>query len=575
MSRVLTNGCVRRLFHIGLLGGGFILLAPRPLSAQGVNPSGNAPADTLGEARRLVGEKRFEAAISLLEAYQAGHPQNGQALMALGSAHRELGHLDQAARVFQQAAELPRAGIPARRALFGMYAGAGRPADAFHWFEALKGKIDLTALAEMQEAKSLHDDPRFAVLFPDHIAFDHPFAEHGTRIIHEWRGESAGDEFGWIARAVGDVDRDGVTDVVISATANPPYGSARGTIYVYSGKSGKLLWKRMGDQNAVLGTGLESAGDDDGDGVPDVVAGAPGINSVLVLSGRDGHELLRLRGDSIDADLGAAVAGVGDVDGDGRADIVAGAPSSGARGAGAGRAYVFSGRDGRRLVTLDGEKAGDAFGSTVGGGGGSVIIGAAGAGPESRGRVYLFHGANPQPIYVKDADQTGVALGNMFVSVLGDIDGDGEADIYASDFANSAKGPSTGRIYVYSGRTGETLLTITGDTAGEGFGIGAGRTGDLDGDGRADLVIGSWQYSGAAWSGGRVQVLSGRDGHVLQTVTGRVPGETLGFDAVGVGDIDGDGITDFLITSAWSMVNGIRSGRVYIVAGTTAGRKKR
>jgi len=62
-------------------------------------------------------------------------------------------------------------------------------------------------------------------------------------------------------------------------------------------------------------------------------------------------------------------------------------------------------------------------------------------------------------------------------------------------------------------------------------------------------------------------VLSGVDGKVLQSFTGRVPGETLGFDAVGVGDIDGDGATDYLLTSAWSMVNGVRSGRVFVVAG--------
>jgi hypothetical protein len=157
----------------------------------------------------------------------------------------------------------------------------------------------------------------------------------------------------------------------------------------------------------------------------------------------------------------------------------------------------------------------------------------------------------------------------MFVSVIGDVDNDGVPDVYATDYTNGAKGRATGRAYVYSGKTGAIARTLTGEVAGEAFGIGAARAGDLDGDGRADLVIGSWQFGGAAWSGGRVQVLSGKDGRVLQTITGKVPGETLGFDAVGVGDIDGDGITDFLITSAYSMVNGFRSGRTYIVAGTT------
>ena len=68
-----------------------------------------------------------------------------------------------------------------------------------------------------------------------------------------------------------------------------------------------------------------------------------------------------------------------------------------------------------------------------------------------------------------------------------------------------------------------------------------------------------------------MRVHSGRDGRALQSFTGRVPGETLGFDAVGAGDADGDGATDFLVTSAWSFVNGLRSGRVYVVAGQRPG----
>jgi hypothetical protein len=62
-------------------------------------------------------------------------------------------------------------------------------------------------------------------------------------------------------------------------------------------------------------------------------------------------------------------------------------------------------------------------------------------------------------------------------------------------------------------------------------------------------------------------VISGKDGHVLQDIVSKVPGETLGFDAIAVGDVDRDGIADYLITSAWNGVDGLRSGRVYIVAG--------
>ena len=53
---------------------------------------------------------------------------------------------------------------------------------------------------------------------------------------------------------------------------------------------------------------------------------------------------------------------------------------------------------------------------------------------------------------------------------------------------------------------------------------------------------------------------------MLKTYTCRTPGDTFGFDAVALGDVDGDGTVDFLITSAWSGVSGFHSGRVFIIS---------
>ncbi len=528
-----------------------------------------APApDTLTLARQLMGQQKRAEVVALLTPFVAAHPQNGGAWLTLGNAHRQLGHMKEAADALTRASEFTLGPVPvAAMSLFGMYADSNRRDLAYQVMkEKLEGNVDLTSIAAIPGVRNLKGDGRFDVLFPDRITFAPPFVESNARIIHEWRGESAGDEFGWIARGVGDVDRDHVTDITISSTQNPPFGSTHGIVYLYSGKSGKLLWKVTGDTGAVLGTTLEAAGDVNGDKIPDVAAGAPGINTVFVLSGKDGTALLRVTGDSADGDLGASAAGVGDLDHDGHADIAAGSPSS---HNGTGRVYLLSGKDGHRLATLDGERQGDGFGATVAGDKGTVIIGAAGGGSRTSGKLYIYHGLDSKPAFVAESDSTGVAFAGMFISMVGDVDGDGVSDIFAADFANRAKGRATGRVYVYSGKTGALARTFTGETSGEAFGIGAARTGDLDGDGRADLVIGSWQYRGAAWSGGRIQVLSGKDGKILQTITGRVPGETLGFDAVGVGDIDGDGAADFLVTSAYSMVNGHRSGRTFIVAGTT------
>jgi hypothetical protein len=110
------------------------------------------------------------------------------------------------------------------------------------------------------------------------------------------------------------------------------------------------------------------------------------------------------------------------------------------------------------------------------------------------------------------------------------------------------------------------LYSFTGEHAGDGFGTSASVAGDVDGDGRADLIVGAWQYGKAAVSGGRAYLYSGRDGHLMATYTCRTPGDTFGFDAAGLGDVSHDGTRALLITSGWSGVNGFHSGRVFVLA---------
>ncbi len=550
-----------------------VLACATPPAAIGQVTQAATPAQAalaqLAEAQRLLAAERFDSAVSVLAPILKRQPTLGRGWVALGNAYRGLHRLDAADSAYRKAFGTPAA-AQAGQAVLGLYASSGQNDRAVEMLAQLRQNgVDFTTTAANPDLRAVRNDKRFAMFFPEPGSFSSPFVED-ARILQEWRGERAGDEFGWIARGIGDVDQDGITDVVVSAPANPPYGKGDGRLYVFSGKSGHLLWKTSGTEGSLLGSGVESAGDVDGDGKADVIAGAPGMNTVFVYSGATGKQLYKISGDSADVDLGVAVSGIGDVDGDGRADFIASAPSSRRGGSANGRAYIYSGRTGTVLSTLTGEHAGDSFGSTLGGGDGRIIVGAAGAGDAHHGRIYVFDRLATKPTFTEDADSTGIALGNMFVSMIGDVDGDGISDIYATDFANTAKGRATGRVYVYSGKHGGVLRTFTGEHAGAGFGIGAARAGDIDGDGIADLVIGSWQYGNAAWSGGRVSVLSGKDGHALQTITGKIPGETLGFDAVAIGDVDHDGTTDYLLTSAWSMINGLRSGRVYIVSGTVA-----
>ena len=147
----------------------------------------------------------------------------------------------------------------------------------------------------------------------------------------------------------------------------------------------------------------------------------------------------------------------------------------------------------------------------------------------------------------------------------------GVPDVYASDWNNAALGPATGRVFVHSGATGERLLTLTGTRAGEGFGTSQSVCGDVDGDGVADLAVGAWQNAEGAPSAGRVYLYSCKRGELLTTWTSRQAGDTLGFDSVGLGDVDGDGAHDFLLTSAWSHVDAPKQGRVFVVAGPQLG----
>jgi hypothetical protein len=103
-------------------------------------------------------------------------------------------------------------------------------------------------------------------------------------------------------------------------------------------------------------------------------------------------------------------------------------------------------------------------------------------------------------------------------------------------------------------------------TPGEGFGTTHSVAGDVNGDGRADLIVGSWQFSGAAQSGGRAYLYDGRTGGLLHIYTGRIPGDTLGFDAVGIGTTDDNGQAELLITSAWSAVRGFHTGRIFLIS---------
>ena len=227
------------------------------------------------------------------------------------------------------------------------------------------------------------------------------------------------------------------------------------------------------------------------------------------------------------ADFGSSVA-VGDINGDGKGDVAVGAvfenvgPISDA-----GRVYVISGAGGSLLLTLDtpNPRANGTFGSSVavgdvnGDGKGDIAVGA--PGEDMGGRVYVFSGTDGSLLRTLNTPNPrwGGAVFGRCVAV-GDVNGDGKKDIAVGSASEFVGGIPSGRAYVFSGADGSVLLTL--DTpnpqAYAGFGSSVA-VGDVNGDGGPDIAVGAIdEIVGGVRNAGRAYVFSGADGSLLFTL---------------------------------------------------------
>ncbi|HEX5009794.1 MAG TPA: integrin alpha, partial [Planctomycetota bacterium] len=314
-----------------------------------------------------------------------------------------------------------------------------------------------------------------------------------------------------------------------------------------------------------FGAALATLSDVQGDGAPEIAVGAPGVAAekgrVTVHDGANFAVVRTFDGAAAGDRFGAALAGVGDQDGDGFVDLLVGAPRSDVGYPNGGAVRLYSLATGL-LAELPGSASADEFGRALadagdvdGDGLHDLLIDAPrhdGVGADS-GQVVILAGGT----YALLASWEGAAAGDQFgsaVAGVGDLDGDGVPDVAIGTPLADMLATNSGRAQLFSGATGALLhelapLSCNGDT-GDHFGSAVAGVGDVDGDGTPDVAVGvPGESCSGNGSSGALRVYSGADGQLLTNVFGANNEGFLGQSLAGPGDANVDGVPDLLVGS--------------------------
>ncbi len=288
-----------------------------------------------------------------------------------------------------------------------------------------------------------------------------------------------------------------------------------------------------------------------------------------------------MRGDTTGDSMGVAIAGAGDVNGDGFDDIVVGAHRTDPGGVTeAGSAMVYSGSDGSLLHRFDGTQAFGFFGHNVAGAGDvnddgfdDVIIGARfediGGTPDV-GAAYVYSGLDGSLLHRFEGSVT-FNTGSTFgaIASAGDQNGDGHDDL----LIGAGLGFLAGEAFVYSGDDGSLLRYLDGNLwSGWNFGSAVANAGDVDGDGIDDLFIGDHNYVTVNFDQiGSASVFSGATGALIHQFFGFAPDDRFGWSIDGGGDVNGDGVSDLVIGAMWVDDGAVDTvGAAYVYSGADA-----
>ncbi|RMG44335.1 MAG: hypothetical protein D6718_10260 [Acidobacteria bacterium] len=307
------------------------------------------------------------------------------------------------------------------------------------------------------------------------------FVYHGSPAGLEtgpaWTAESdlAFARFGSSVSTAGDVNGDGYADVIVGAYHYHNGEATEGRAFVYHGSASGLgmspAWTAESNQaGALFGYSVSTAGDVNGDGYSDVIVGAYLYDNGQSSEGRayvyhgspaglETTPAWTAESDQTDAEFGHSVSTAGDVNGDGYADVIVGAPYYDSGETDEGRAYVYhgsaTGLETTPAWTAESNVADARFGWSVstagdvnGDGYADVIVA-----PYSSGQdLHVFHGS-ASGLGTSPAWTAATIGGSPFVSTAGDVNGDGYAEVVVGE----KWAPNGGRAYVYYGNGGPGL----------------------------------------------------------------------------------------------------------------------
>ncbi|MGH7151279.1 MAG: integrin alpha, partial [Planctomycetota bacterium] len=330
----------------------------------------------------------------------------------------------------------------------------------------------------------------------------------------------------------------------------------------------------------------------DGDSVSEFIAGAPGgwgvFGGTLTAIGRlvlvdFGSAPLTYLPPVAGSYFGNVLARGGDLDADGFEDLLVSSPGYDIPGAGfgnTGAAWALAGPSlGSVLQFVSGIQAGEFFGGTEFDGGLAGLGDVDGDGNEDwavaspkrfngplsgAGLVEIRSGLDGSVLQQWVGTSQFQVLGKKLVA-LGDVDGDGPGDVAFCDNPIPVFNPAPTTLYVASGATGNVLYTWS-SPANLGVVIDLGRVRDVTGDGRDEILLSHIPPTYPVPPLERVSVLSGANGALLHQIT-ESSGTSLGYEVSGAGDLNGDGLGDFLFSWQWAPVAGTSlTGKVLVYA---------